>query len=131
MAHIISLETAMFDVRKEPENPINPIGGHSLLVWLRKALASEAQLTEPDAEDWGWYATVRFGGHEYLVGASAVGEPEGTAPSEWVIQIHRQRGWVERLLGRNRMSADDPLSALILARVQNEAEFAKVARRIE
>jgi hypothetical protein len=53
--HIVSLETAVFDVRKEPKNPINPIGGHSLLAWLRRALASHLELTEPDGEDWGWY----------------------------------------------------------------------------
>jgi hypothetical protein len=58
MAHLISLETAAFDLRAEPRNPINPIGGHSVLAWLRTALAPQAQLTEPEAEDWGWYSMV-------------------------------------------------------------------------
>jgi hypothetical protein len=33
--------------------------------------------------------------------------------------------------GRNRLAPDDPLSALILATLQDEPAFAKVERRVE
>jgi hypothetical protein len=53
MAHVIRLTTDKFDVSKERPNPINPIAGESLLVWLREKAKPRALLTEPDAEDWG------------------------------------------------------------------------------
>ena len=131
MPHIVGLETAQFDLRKEPKNPINPIGGHSLLVWLRTTLASHLELTEPDSEDWGWYSTGTFEGSNYLVGACAMGQPDDAPPLEWLIQIHKQRSLLEKLLGKNRMAPDDPLSALIVATLQREPAFSKVERRIE
>jgi hypothetical protein len=35
MADVLRFTTALFDVSKERENPINPIPGESLLLWLK------------------------------------------------------------------------------------------------
>ena len=56
MARVIRFMTDKFDVSKEPPNPINPIPGQSLLVRLRAQTQARTQLSEPDAEDWGWYS---------------------------------------------------------------------------
>jgi hypothetical protein len=51
-------------------------------------------------------------GGAYLVGASA--DADGTMPDvEWVVQVHRARSMEDKLLGRNKLVAGDPLCALI------------------
>ena len=40
MAHVIRFRTDKFDVSKERPNPINPIPGESLLLWLRERARS-------------------------------------------------------------------------------------------
>ena len=64
MARVIRFTTDKFDVSKERPNPINPIPGESLLVWLQDRAQSRTQLTEPDAEDWGWYSYVDWNGRQ-------------------------------------------------------------------
>jgi hypothetical protein len=113
MAHVISFITSRFDIAAEKPNPINPIAGQSVLLWLKaELLRADYQVTEPDTEDWGWYMDVQDADAVYLVGASA--DAEGPlAPLEWTVQVHKHRSMTDRLLGRNKMAADDRLSALI------------------
>ena len=113
MTHVISFKTARFDVSKETPNPINPIAGQSVLNWLREELSkAQYKVTEPATEDWGWYVDVEGGGATYLVGASADAE-DSTLSVEWVVQVHKHRTVKDKLLGRNKMTADDPLAALV------------------
>jgi len=56
MKEALYFKTSLFDLSKEIENPINPIYGISLLNWLRKELKDTIEITEPEAEDWGWYS---------------------------------------------------------------------------
>ncbi len=113
VVHVISFITAKFDVAGEKPNPINPIAGESVLHWLRERLAPAGYTaTEPDAEDWGWYVDVLGADATYLLGAS--GEPdERGAPVDWTLQVHKRRSLRDRITGRNRMTRDDPLVALI------------------
>jgi hypothetical protein len=113
MAHVITFTTSRFDIATEPPNPINPIGGHSVLAWLRGELdRSGWRTTDPDAEDWGWYIDASGSAGTYLVGASADAH-EPTPEVEWTIQVHKKRSLKNKLLGGNKMSPDDPLSALV------------------
>ena len=113
MAHVLSFKTARFDISKETPNRINPIAGQSVLTWLRHELWKAGYTaTEPATEDWGWYIDVEGNGASYLVGASA--DAEAPEPDvDWTLQIDRFRSAKDKLLGRNRMAPDDPLSALI------------------
>jgi hypothetical protein len=66
----------------------------------------------------------RVAGHgaSYLVGAS--GQPERPAPDmDWIIQIHKNRSLWDRIRGRNKMTSDDPLSALIAKSARSEPGF--------
>jgi hypothetical protein len=113
MAHVISFRTARFDVSKETRNPINPIAGEGVLNWLRPALErAHYRTTAPSTEDWGWYVDVEGGGASYLVGASADAE-DPNPERDWTIQVHKHRSLKDKLLGRHKMTPDDPLSALI------------------
>lgn len=126
MAHLISFKTAKFDVAKETPNPTNPIAGQSVLGWLRDKLAEERyQCSEPDTEDWGWYIDVARGGARYLVGASA--DADASNPVDWIIQVHKHRSLKEKLLSRNKMTPDDPLSALIEHIFRSDTEIHEVA----
>lgn len=127
MAHVISFRTARFDVSREPPNPINPIAGHSVLEWLRGQLArARYRSTAPDTEDWGWYIEVEGGSGSYLVGASA--DADGSTGSvDWTVQVHKHRSLKDKLLGRNHMTADDPLFALIEEIVRADAAMEQVA----
>jgi hypothetical protein len=128
MAYVIAFRTARFDVSKESPNPINPIAGESVLNWLRPALAgAEYRSTEPGTEDWGWYMDVEGPGGAYLVGASAEADST-TTDVEWVVQVHRARSMKDKLLGRNKLAAGDPLCSLIerLVRADTEMELLSV-----
>jgi hypothetical protein len=127
MAHLISFTTARFDVSAEAPNPINPIAGQSVLLWLRaELLQANYQVTEPDTEDWGWYMDVRDGEVVYLVGASADAEPLD-APVEWIVQVHKHRSITDKLLGRHRMAAADPLFALIERIIRADSRLQQVS----
>jgi hypothetical protein len=110
---LIRFRTAKFDVTAETPNPINPIAGQSVLGWLRTELTqARYTATEPDTEDWGWYIDVTGAEGSYLVGASADAE-DATADVEWALQIQKHRSLSDKLFGRNTMTLDDSLVALI------------------
>ena len=126
MANLVSFRTAKFDVRAEAPNLINPIAGQSALNWLRIEIAkARYTTTEPDTEDWGWYIDVQGEGGSYLVGASADAE-SSTPDVEWIIQVHKHRSLKDKILGRNKMAADDPLVVLIEALVRADPQFSEV-----
>ncbi len=127
MAHVISFRTVRFDVSKETPNPVNPIAGQSVLNWLRGELSkAQYRVTQPATEDWGWYMDVEGGGASYLVGASA--DAEDPAPEvDWTIQVHKFRSFKHKLLGRHKMAADDPLSALIETIIRADQSIERIS----
>ena len=124
MAHVIRFTTDKFDVSKERPNPINPIAGESLLVWLREKAKPRALLTEPDAEDWGWYSYVDWDARQYLLGASA---SDDDGEREWVLQIEKQRSVREKILGRETMPADDECAKFFQGLLEAEPAFKAVS----
>ena len=127
MAQLITFSTGKFDITTEIPNPINPIFGEGVLHWVRDQLAATPyRPSTPEPEDWGWYITVEDDGTTYVVGAS--GQPERTASEiDWIIQVHKQRSLTDKLTGRNTMSTDDPLVALLERVVREEPAFRNVS----
>jgi len=121
-ACVIRFATSLFDVTRERPNPINPIAGESLLRWLRERARPRFEISEPDAEDWGWYASVRFDGRAYMLGASASDGEDG-GEREWVLQVIKQRSLGEKLLGRARMAENDACALFFKGLLENEASF--------
>ena len=121
MAHIIEFKTAKFDPSQEPPNPTNPIAGQSVLAWLRQSALPSA--TAPDHEDWGWYIEVENEGVGYLVGSICYEPEEGaTGPDrDWLIQIHKNRSVLDKLFGRNKLEADDPLVRKVVTALRSDA----------
>ena len=126
MAHVFTFLTSQFVQSEERANPINPIAGESVLKWLALQLAPQRfKVGVPDTEDWGWYADVESGDRSYLLGAS--GEwGEATEPVEWTVQLELQRSFRDKLIGRNTMTPDDPLSAAIETALRGNPQFSDV-----
>lgn len=125
MHPVIHFRSRLFDLAAEPENPINPIRGASVLQWLRKRLPAGLQATEVEAEDWGWYFDLDWHGRPYLIGASA--EPADDGLADWMVQIDKRRNLKERLLGQARMTADDPCLQWLRGQIESEPAFDAVS----
>ena len=125
MTHVIRFRTDQFDVSKERPNPINPIPGESLLLWLRERARPDVAVSEPDAEDWGWYSSVEWKGRSYMLGSSASEDDSGDR--EWILQIEKHRSVKEKLLGRAKMSKDDECARYFQRLLENEATFKGVS----
>ena len=124
-AAVIRFNTALFDVSKERPNPINPIYGESLLLWLAEQLSGRLTLTSPDTEDWGWYSTVDWHGRRYMLGSSASDE-EVDGAREWVLQVVKHRTVKERLLGQETLTADDECVHLLLGVLRTDPAFMEI-----
>ena len=128
MNHVLRFKTSMFDVTKEKENPVNPIYGISLLLWLKEELRDKVDITEPDAEDWGWYSELEWKGNNYLIGATAYFE-EGDDPEgeiEWVFQIEKYRSLKEKLLGLNKYTESDTCFTFFKELFETHPDFSDV-----
>ena len=126
MARVIRFRTGAFDVTKERPNPINPIPGESLLLWLTDKTKGTVELSGPDAEDWGWYSYADWKGRRYLLGASACDE-EQDGLREWILQIDKYRSVKEKLLGQAKMCADDECAEYFLSLLRREPSFRDVS----
>jgi len=126
VARVLRFYTAAFDVTKERPNPINPIPGESLLLWLIEQAKGSVEISLPDTEDWGWYSSAEWMGRKYLLGASA-GDEEKDGQREWVLQIEKHRSVKEKLLGRAKMSRDDECAQYFQGILEREANFRDVS----
>jgi hypothetical protein len=98
------------------------------LEWLRNELKGKLEITEPDAEDWGWYSELEFQGNSYLIGACAFFE-EGNDPAselEWVFQVDKYRGFKEKLFGINKMTETDSCFVFFKDLFQNHPNIKEV-----
>ena len=126
MAHLFTFTSGQFTRAGERQNPINPIAGEGVLKWLTPRLdTGRFSAGDPDAEDWGWYTHVVSGPCTYLLGAS--GEwTDANEPTEWTVQLHKQRSLREKVTGANKLTPDDALSAAIEAVIRGNPEFVDV-----
>ena len=125
MATVIRFTTNAFDVTRERKNPINPIYGESLLLWLRQQFLGRIAIARPEPEDWGWYADIDWNGRAYMLGASATDEENGQR--EWVLQIVKHRTLKERLLRREKMGPQDECAEFFKRVLEGEPRFSGVS----
>ena len=117
---ILRFQTDKFDVTKERENPINPIYGESLLLWLRDKVKSQFDIPVPEAEDWGWYSQVNWKGRSYMLGASAEDE---SGQYEWVFLIVKHRTLMEKIFGKEKMTSTDECVLFFRQLLEQEPAF--------
>ncbi len=110
--------TSFFDFSGDPPNPPNDIKGRAILVWLRERCAHRATLSAPESgEDWGWICAADNAGQRYMIGASAEPDEAGYACT---VQVEKMRSMTDRMFGRNKMDADDPVAQAVLAALRGE-----------
>lgn len=124
MPAVIRFNTRKFDVALERPNPINPIFGESLLLWLKQALAPGHVINDPEPEDWGWYAHLQWHGQRFMLGSSASDAENGAR--EWVLQVVPQRSLKERLLGQGKATHEHPLVRHLADVLAQESAFTEV-----
>lgn len=124
MSAVIRFSSGKFDVARERPNPINPIFGESLLLWIGQALGPAHEIGQPEPEDWGWYAHLSWEGQRFMLGSSASDEEDGQR--EWVLQIVPQRSLKERLLGRGKVTTAHPLIQHLVNVLSREKSFVGV-----
>jgi hypothetical protein len=122
----LRFHTAAFDVTRERPNPVNPIPGESLLLWIIEQADGAVKISPPAAEDWGWYSYAEWKGRKYLLGACAYDEEED-GQREWLLQIDKQRSVKERLLGQAKMSQDDECAQYFQRLLEREPKFRGVS----
>lgn len=113
MSLLIQFETKAFNLDQEPENPFNPILGHSVGTWLAPLLKDDGlEVGEISPEDWGWFVDVFHKEDGYMLGFTAFEAQEDQNP-EILIQIVKRRSFWERLTAKNKLTNTEPLIYLI------------------
>ncbi|MCP3928884.1 MAG: hypothetical protein GY705_07270, partial [Bacteroidetes bacterium] len=87
--------------------------------------------TVVDEEDWGWYSYATLNGQKYLLGYIAIPGNKNDNFSEIIIQIHKERKLMDKLLGKNKMLNDDPFSKVVSSIIQNTKEFKNIHENAE
>ena len=123
----ILFDTDRFNLSEPKEQFINPCCfGDDLATWLRARLLERGIPTiEPGQEDWGWYIESKLGGDSYFIGMG--GTVEESAPDsnrgEWRIMVEKRRSLWEKLSGKNKISLNDPIFAVIRNVLERENDF--------
>lgn len=123
---VIRFNTNKFNVDLERPNPINPIYGESLLIWLREQARPNVEVSEPDAEDWGWYSYVDWKGRTYLLGSASTSEGEN-GEREWVLFFEKQRSLKEKLFSLEKMIKNDACILFFKGLIEREPAFSNIS----
>ncbi|WP_299210140.1 hypothetical protein [uncultured Tateyamaria sp.] len=117
------------DTRERAEENVNMIEGEALCEFLKTALLTNGFTTDDVfPEDFGWVFYATLGDQRYFVTASL--DPaddfpkwDQHPPSNTVmfanINVEKKRGLKEKLLGRNKQTANDPAERAVLKALQN------------
>jgi len=123
---LIWFKTDALDVEGEPENPINPIAGASLLNWIQAKENGNIEVPDPDYEDWGWYSSIEYAGRPYMIGASAEGRDEN-GRYHFCFQMKKHRTFKEVLLRREKATGDtDPCYQHFKSLFEAESSFVEL-----
>ena len=126
----ILFDTNRFNLSEAKEYFINPgCFGDDLAAWLRTRLVEKGIPTiEPDQEDWGWYVESTLGDNHYFIGIGGNADESSDDPNrgEWRIMIEKHRSLWDRLTGKNAMSWDEAIIAILREILQDEADFQNV-----
>jgi hypothetical protein len=123
----ILFDTDRFNLSETKAHFINACCfGDDLAAWLRgKLLERGVPTIEPGQEDWGWYIESKLGGNSYFIGIGGAVEESAPHPNlgEWRIMIEKHRSLWEKLSGKNKISLNDPIFAVIRNVLERENDF--------
>jgi hypothetical protein len=126
----ILFETSRFNVSVVKEHFINPCCfGEDAASWLRAKLIEKGIATvEAGQEDWGWYIESTRDNASYFIGVGGVSNesPANADDGAWRLMVERHRTTWDKLRGKNKISPDDPILAVIREILENESDFKDV-----
>ncbi|PZQ26081.1 MAG: hypothetical protein DI562_15480 [Stenotrophomonas acidaminiphila] len=91
--------------------------GEDFSRWLVSALSEAGVPADVICmEDFGWANQAEYQGVSYLVciAGNAEGDPRRPDYGEWHVMLERQRTFMQKLLGKNKTSATDPIVDKVL-----------------
>jgi hypothetical protein len=96
--------TGYADTAADLAENVNGIGGKRLLEAIRLRLSERGYDCDAEvgAEDWGWYFGARRNGRTYLCGAHVNHDPDTDDQTDAQAFLELQRGFLDRLFGRNQ-----------------------------
>jgi len=102
--------------------------GEDLSKWLVSALSDigvDAKVI--CMEDFGWSNQASYQGISYLMSVAGNSDEDPTRPDfgQWHIMLERHRTFFEKLLGKNEMTAADPVVGMVV-QVLKSAGFSDV-----
>lgn len=117
MARYLFQLTGYADTAADLEENVNGIGGKRLLDAIRLRLAERGYDCDAEvgAEDWGWYFDAQRNGRTYLCGAHVIHDPDDGQQTEAQTFLDHQRGFFDRLIGRNKTDPQTDPGADLLA----------------
>ncbi len=130
----ILFESDRFNVSEVKEHFINPCCfGQDLAEWLRQELIKR-DITSSTAgqEDWGWYLLVQRGSERYFLGVGGY-HKEGALSAnhgEWRIMVEKRRSLWDKLRGKNKITATDPIFSVIEEILHGQAGVLNVTREL-
>lgn len=127
--HIL-FRSSRFNLSKVGEHFINPCCfGEDLAAWLQPKLAAKnIETATPYQEDWGWELAVKCGRDAYYLCMSGNADSPGNDEGEWRIIVEERRSIWERLTGKGKIVADDPVVTLIEQILSNEPSIRNLRR---
>jgi hypothetical protein len=130
MSRDILFETSRFNLTEVKPHFINDCCfGEDLARWLREMLIAVGMtVIEPAQEDWGWYIEASHDGQSYFIGIGGNAE-EGAADTnqgQWRISIEKHRSLKQKLTGKNKMTADEPIIPIIRGLLEREPDVSNI-----
>ncbi|NHZ37816.1 hypothetical protein [Massilia rubra] len=102
--------------------------GEDFSRWLVASLESQAvEANVLCMEDFGWANTAKEAGNSYLmcVGGVADKGPDHPNRGQWRVMLERNRTLMDKILGKNKISAEDPLVKKVV-QILTSAGFSQV-----
>ena len=108
-------ETARFNLSRARQHFINPCCfGDDLAEWLEPRLEVQGvSVIDLYQEDWGWEMKCEVDDYVYFIGISGIPEREGSNFGQWRLLFTKQRSFIERLAGKNRLDRNEPIILLV------------------
>lgn len=126
-------ETAGFldSARDRAERVNEHIGSMSLARWLSAALRARGyETSEPWGEDHGCDFSLTQGGKTYICACYSDDDEDAApaAPRRAGVTVDQTRGLMDRLLGRNRASNNDPVAEAVAEILGQHADVSQLRR---
>ena len=124
--HFAFATDAFADAAETRARNVNNLEGHALAAWLQaqfRAAAIDASDIWP--EDHGWDFTIAHQGAKYTCACAR--EADGPGPAEAQITLHKSRSLLDRLLGRNRLDAADPIAGALRTALHGQTALTESA----